>query len=98
MPYVLKEIATGRLLAAMQVNGYQLPYYGVILWENAPSEPEAEEALARAGIGSENAGNWEAAELDGHQAKMANVKLRNDAGRSVLLRDNALIAVEKASP
>jgi|GEM_PF-283031 len=47
MPYALKHSGTGELLAARQLNRYRLPYYGLMLWEQPPSEQERFEALLR---------------------------------------------------
>lgn len=110
MPYALRESGTGQLLACMQVNGYQLAYYGVRLWESVPDEAAIQEALAAAGVGGlqpEAGGSdlladagaanalvalWQPVDLTEHQAKMANVKLRNDPRRRVFLQDNVLTA------
>jgi hypothetical protein len=89
MPYVLIEEKSGELLSCVQLNGYQLPYYGILLWESAPDPAAAAEALAKAGKGVVATG-WASAELTEHQAKMANVKLRNDSRRFVYLREGNL--------
>jgi hypothetical protein len=96
MPYVMKHSNTGTLLAKVQRNGYKLAYYGIVLWEQAPTPQQKLEALAEAGINSEDAaGNiedWEPLELTEHEMKMANVKLRNDPSRVVTYRDGVLTA------
>jgi len=91
MIYAVQEKASGRLLACSQINGYGLPYYGILLWESAPEEAEIAEALARAAVDSAPE-SWLPVELIEHQAKMANVKLRNDPGRQVFLQGDALVA------
>jgi hypothetical protein len=96
MPYVMKHSNTGTLLASVQRNGYKLAYYGIVLWERAPTTTQMLEALAEAGLTSEDAaGNikdWEPLELNEHEIKMANVKLRNDPSRVVTYRDGVLTA------
>lgn len=96
MPFVLKHTATGTLLACVQRNGYELAYYGVLLWDEIPSPAQMSEALAEAGISPDDeAGrvqDWMPLELTEHEAKMANVKLRNDPRRVVSYRDGILAA------
>ncbi|WP_373230960.1 hypothetical protein [Cohnella sp.] len=93
----MKHSTTGTLLACVQRNGYKLAYYGIRIWENAPSLEEMSEALlAEAGIPLEaEAGqvdDWELLELTEHEMKMANVKLRNDPSRVVAYREGTLLA------
>ncbi|MBW5448133.1 hypothetical protein GE107_18915 [Cohnella sp. CFH 77786] len=91
MPYAIMDKQTGQLLACPQVNGYQLPYFGVVLRDAAPSDAELREELRRAGeSGAPEA--WIPVELTEHEAKMANVKLRNDTRRKVYLRDGRLVS------
>jgi hypothetical protein len=127
MPYALRKNGTGELFACMQVNGYQLAYYGVRLWDAYPNEETVKGALVAAGVEGVRAGDaeeahlagddeeglpdaggyalrpeaggadalaaqWRPVELTEHQAKMANVKLRNDPRRRVYLQDNVLTA------
>jgi hypothetical protein len=96
MPYVMKHSNTGTLLACVQRNGYKLAYYGIVLWEQTPISAQMSEALAEAGINSEDAGgnieDWEPLELTEHEIKMANVKLRNDPLRVVTYRDGKVTA------
>ncbi len=96
MPYALKHSPTGTLLACVQRNGYKLAYYGLLLWENDPSPEQISEGLAEAGIEpNDPAGkleDWEPLELSEHDAKMANVKLRNDPARVVAYREGVIIA------
>ncbi|TVY02258.1 hypothetical protein [Cohnella terricola] len=96
MPFTLKHSATGTLLSCVQRNGYKLDYYGVVLWDNEPEQHEVAEALAEAGISpADEAGRleaWEALKLSEHEAKMANVKLRNDPRRVVRVQDGVLEA------
>lgn len=151
MPYALRHSATGELLSCMQVNGYRLTYYGIMLWTEAPEAEERLAALLRAeryrpgeldsglaaaagletaldgeaggsGAGSGAVGTAEAAGtsayakhrrldrheaeweqvlelsrwapvlLSEHEAKLANVRLRNDPGLRVFLRDGRLEA------
>ncbi|MCC3373138.1 hypothetical protein [Cohnella sp. REN36] len=113
--YALKHVVTGELLAAMQTNGYQLRYYGVLLWPSPPDDEERLAALGRAGLylppeaGNakrtdrlkseweqvQELGRWRLCELDEHEAKMANVKLRNDPRLRVVLMDGELHAEER---
>lgn len=94
MPFALRHAATGTLLACVQRNGYKLDYYGIVRWEEPPSGRAIAEALSEAGIPpGDEAGRpdaWEAAELTEQEAKMANVKLRNDPRRVVFYRDGKL--------
>lgn len=96
MPYVMKHAASGTLLSYAQRNGYSLAYYGLRLWEERPGEAQMAEALAEAGIGPGDAGGelgeWEPISLSEHEAKMANVKLRNDPRRVVAYREGAIVA------
>lgn len=89
--YALREEQSGQLAACMQVNGYGLDYYGILLWEEAPRDAEIAEALTRLD-GPSSAAVWKPVALTEHQAKMANVKLRNDVRRRVFLRDQQLVA------
>jgi len=91
MRYALRDEKSGQLAACMQVNGYGLDYYGILLWDEAPEDAEIAEAVTRL-AGASQAAVWKPVALTEHQAKMANVKLRNDARRSVYLRDQQLIA------
>ncbi|WP_239614453.1 PDZ domain-containing protein [Cohnella mopanensis] len=101
MPFGLKHTTTGTLLACVQRNGYKLAYYGLLLWEHPPELLEVSEALAEAGIapGDEagEVGDWEAQELSEHEAKIANVKLRNDPRRVVYYRDGVIAAAESVN-
>ncbi|MCD9020940.1 hypothetical protein [Cohnella silvisoli] len=96
MPYIMKHAATGTLLACVQRNGYKLAYYGIMIWDLAPSPAQMSEALAEAAIEPDDpAGrieDWEPLQLTEHEMKMANVKLRNDPLRVVAYRDGLLIA------
>jgi hypothetical protein len=96
MPYVMKHAATGTLLACVQRNGYKLAYYGIVIWEHAPSQAQMSEALSEASIETDDpAGrieDWEPLQLTEHEMKMANVKLRNDPSRVVAYRDGSLVA------
>jgi len=95
MIYALRDNLTGELLACSQVNGYRLPYYGILQWEQPPDEAEMDNALKRANRAAESPANWQPVELSEHQAKMANVKLRNDARRQVWLQDGAILGHRK---
>ncbi|WP_276357961.1 hypothetical protein [Cohnella caldifontis] len=92
MPYALRNTATGELLAYPQINGYRLPYYGVRLWNETPDDAGVREALSDAGS-ADLPDDWHPVELTEHQAKMANVKLRNDPRRRIFLQDQVLTAV-----
>lgn len=92
MMYALRNKLTGELLACSQVNGYRLPYFGILQWEQPPGEAEAADGLKRAGREAEPMADWLPAELSEHQAKMANVKLRNDDRRQVFLKDGMIVA------
>jgi len=96
MPYALREGSSGLLLACMQINGYQLPYYGVVLWETQPEEEAITAALLKADQRDPSL-VWQPVELTEHQAKMANVKLRNDPRRQVFLVDQT-ISVTQIQP
>lgn len=91
MSYALRDEETGQLAACTQVNGYGLQYYGILLWDEVPQGAEIAEAVARIDSTSP-AAVWKPVALTEHQAKMANVKLRNDVRRSVYLREQQLIA------
>ncbi|QMV44623.1 hypothetical protein [Cohnella cholangitidis] len=98
MPFALKHTATGTLLSCVQRNGYKLAYYGLMLWEQSPEQREIAEALAEAGIAPhEEAGtasDWEVLALSEYEAKIANVKLRNDPRKVVYYRDGVITAVD----
>lgn len=95
--YALRWMPTGQLLSCTQVNGYELSYYGIVLWETPPSPARVAEALATAGLSPDDPegrlDGWEIAELTEHQAKMANVKLRNDPARSVAFIEGEVKAI-----
>jgi hypothetical protein len=96
MPYTMKHSQTGTLLAGFQVNGYELTYYGIFLWEQVPDSEQIAVGLAKAGIDAADAAfqplQWELFELTEHEAKMANVKLRNDPRRVVYHRNGTFQA------
>lgn len=96
MPFVMRHTATGSVLACVQRNGYELAYYGIVLWETAPGVAQMAEALAGAGVAADDPGgrvqDWEPLALSEHEAKMANVKLRNDPRMIVRYRDGTLSA------
>ena len=94
MPYALRQQATGELLAMQQINAYQLAYFGVVLWQERPDEAECRRALQRAGVTDPEA--WAPCELTEHEAKLANVKLRNDPSRRVCLRGGGLEAEKRS--
>ncbi|MFC5467580.1 hypothetical protein ACFPPD_02550 [Cohnella suwonensis] len=98
MPYAMRHAPSGTLLAVVQRNGYKLAYYGLVLWEQRPEEAHMAEALAEAAIEPGDAAgrlsDWEAMELTEHEAKMANVKLRNDPRRVVYYRNGILAATD----
>jgi len=90
MPYALRRNTSGELLAARQINVHGLEYFGVLLWPERPDETECRQALEKAGAG--DPAEWTPCELTEHEAKMANVKLRNDPSRRVFLRGGVLEA------
>lgn len=97
MPFTIKHSQTGTLLAGSQVNGYDLTYYGIFLWERDPEPDQIAEALAKAGIDADDPAfqpeQWETFEVSEHEAKMANVKLRNDPRRVLYHRNGIFHAV-----
>lgn len=96
MPYVMKHSASGTILSYVQTNGYSLAYYGIRLWDDSPEPAQMSEALAEAGVSPIDEGGmlseWEPCLLTEHEAKMANVKLRNDPKRVVVYRNGKLVA------
>ena len=96
MPYVMIHLASGTILSYVQRNGYSLAYYGIRLWEDQPEPAMMSEALAEAGVSEADEGGtlseWEPLSLTEHEAKMANVKLRNDPKRVVVYKDGAIVA------
>jgi hypothetical protein len=98
MPYALKHAASGTLLSCVQRNGYKLAYYGLVLRDSAQGPLEISEALAEAGLAPDDpagdATHWEPLELSEHEAKMANVKLRNDPRRVAYYREGMISAME----
>jgi len=130
--------ATGELLSCAQVNGYQLAYYGIMLWVERPEPEERLAALLRAeryrpdvpedgsapaarqgaaerdaAAGAADPSNakprrldrheaeweqvlelsrWRPVLLSEHEAKLANVRLRNDPGLRVFLREGRMEA------
>ncbi|QJD82589.1 hypothetical protein [Cohnella herbarum] len=100
MPYAFIHAPTGTLLSCVQRNGYKLAYYGLVLTESASGPLEISQALAEAGIAPDDpAGDvteWSPLELTEHEAKMANVKLRNDPRRVAYYRDGVISATESA--
>jgi len=95
MPYVMKHRASGTILSYVQRNGYSLAYYGVRLWDDSPDPASMSEALAEAGVSPMDEGGslseWEPLSLTEHEAKMANVKLRNDPSRVVYYKDGSIL-------
>ena len=95
MPYVMKHIASGTILSCVQRNGYSLAYYGIRLWDDPPEPAQMSEALAEAGAAPNDEGGklgeWESLSLTEHEAKMANVKLRNDPNRVVVYQDGSIV-------
>lgn len=96
MPFVMMHRASGTILSCVQRNGYSLAYYGIRLWDDPPEPSRMSEALAEAGISPADEGGelgeWEALSLTEHEAKMANVKLRNDPSRVVYYRDGSILS------
>ncbi|MBB6730307.1 hypothetical protein [Cohnella zeiphila] len=119
MPYALRHAGTGELLACRQTNSYQLAYYGLLLWDDAPQEEARLNALLlseryTAAAAEREWGpsrddrrkdrleaeweqvqelaNWRPVLLTEHEAKMGNVKLRNDPSLRVCLRDGRIEA------
>lgn len=96
MPFVMIHRASGTILSYVQRNGYSLAYYGVRLWDDTPDPASMSEALAEAGVSEADEGGnlseWEPLSLTEHEAKMANVKLRNDPSRVVYYKDGAIVA------
>lgn len=95
LPYVMKHALSGTILSFAQRNGYSLAYYGIRSWDDVPTPVQMAEALAEAGIAPGESGGeldeWEPLALSDHEAKMANVKLRNDPRRVVAYRDGAIV-------
>jgi hypothetical protein len=119
MPYALRHAVTGELLASRQTNGYELLYYGLLLWDDAPDAEMRMNALLRAeryaAAAAERKGeprgealrkerlateweqvqelaSWRPVLLTEHEAKMGNVKLKNDPALRVCLREGRIEA------
>lgn len=96
MGYVLKHRQTGELFSCMLVNVYDLPYYGVKVWEDQETAMEEYPSfLAECGIGE--LGDWEVTELEDEQVKLANVKLSNNPNRAVFLLENGKLEARTVS-
>lgn len=94
MPYALKNKKTSELFSCTLLNVYDLPYYGVKLWEDRESaEAEARAFLREKGV--EEPSEWEIAGLGEHQAKLCNVKLNNDPAKRVYLTDDGRIVAQR---
>ncbi|RUS47112.1 hypothetical protein [Cohnella sp. AR92] len=116
MPYALRHSVTGELLAGMQANAYQLPYYGLWLWDDEPDDALRFDGLMNSGryrafgegINFKNRhaaeweqvlemGRWKVTLLTEQEAKLGNVKLRNDPALRVYLRDGQMVAYPAGS-
>ncbi|MCI3922318.1 hypothetical protein MO973_18980 [Paenibacillus sp. TRM 82003] len=87
MPYILKHRDTGEVAAAVQRNKYDLDYFGALWW---PEEADALQAAA-------GRAEWIAAHVTESKLKVLNVKLNNDAGRTLFLADDGTLRVETSS-
>lgn len=124
MPFALMHAATGELLSSLQLNGYHMTYYGIMLWDDEPNAEARMAALAKAeryrpdgpaegsaagasGTGGAGArrdrhvaeweqvqelARWKPVLLGEQEAKLANVRLRNDPGLRVFLRGGRIEA------
>ncbi|MBB6636996.1 hypothetical protein [Cohnella thailandensis] len=111
MPYALRHIGTGELLAGKQANAYQLAYYGLLLWDDEPDEEQRFDVLMKSErfralapetiIKERHAAEWEQVQelsrwkitlITEQEAKLGNVKLRNDPSLRIFMRGGQLLA------
>jgi hypothetical protein len=85
MPYVLKNKKTSEIFACTLINIYDFPYHGVKFWEYE-DEAEAEYQMF---LQQKEASlqDWELIEVEEHQLKMFNVKLKNNPQLRLFLND-----------
>ncbi len=92
MPYVLQNVTSGELYACMQVNHYDLGYYGVKAWDSQQSA----EADCAQWLGDDSlTGDWQAVHVEERILKLSNVKLKNNPAYAVLLSGESLQAIRR---
>lgn len=75
MPYVLQKQPSGELYACMQINHYDLGYYGIKAWE---TQEAAEAECAQWLQEGQLTGEWQVVQIEEHTLKLGNVKLKNN--------------------
>ncbi|GIQ67714.1 hypothetical protein DUZ99_11620 [Xylanibacillus composti] len=87
MPYVLHNQSSGELHACMQVNHYDLGYYGVKAWETKEqAEAECADLLREGHL----TGDWQVLQVEEQTLKLSNVKLKNNPAYVVFWSDQSL--------
>lgn len=84
MPYILRNHTTEEIFTCTLINIYDFPYHGTKFWEDQLTAKAEAEPFVK---GSEvaNPEDWELIEVDEHQLKLFNVKLKNDPNRALYL-------------
>ena len=84
MPYVLRNRETNEIYTCTLINNYDLPYYGTKYWDNhEEAVQERDSFLAAAQVISLPL--WDIHEVEEHQVKLFNVKLKNNPQRKLFL-------------
>ncbi len=84
MPIVLRNHKTEEIYTCTMLNIYDLPYFGAKNWESLV-EAERESPSFLSAEGAANPADWTLLDVEEHQLKVFNVKLRNDPGRRLFL-------------
>ena len=84
MPFVLKNNRTTEIYTCTLINIYKIPYYGAKYWDyRQDADKEAAEFLAASNVADMD--DWQIIEVEEHQLKLFNVKLKNNPQRRLFL-------------
>ena len=96
MPFVLRNSKTTEVLTTTLINIYAITYHGAKYWDmREDAEREYVELLAQKQIPHPE--DWEVIEIEDHQLKVFNVKLKNNPKRKLFVdADGNASATEQA--
>jgi hypothetical protein len=84
MPYVLRNEQTAEIYTCSLINIYKIPYFGAKNWDyKDQAESQASEFLEAQQ--ASDAAAWMIYEVEEHQLKLFNVKLKNDPTRRLFM-------------
>ena len=85
MPFVLQHQGTKQIYSCMLVNHYDLPYYGVMNWQD---EAGVSQFLRSGEINHPEV--WKPVEITQSMLKSCNVKLKNDPRLRLFWQNNTI--------